>query len=47
MNLSEKLDACLRKHPRIFLMLVIILTAFAGMVLLGGLRDVGLIYKAF
>ena len=47
MNIEQRFDAYLRRHPRIFLILVILLTVVAGMVLLGGLRDVGLVYKAF
>jgi hypothetical protein len=47
MNIDKSVDSFLRRHPRIFLLLVVLLTAIAGAVLLGGLRDVGLVYKAF
>ena len=47
MDFPNAVDTFLRRHPRIFLILVILLTAMAGIVMLGGLRDVGLVYKAF
>jgi hypothetical protein len=47
MNLSQRLDEYLQRHSRIFLLVVIILAITAVIVLLGGFRDVGLVYKAF
>jgi hypothetical protein len=47
MNIDKSVDSFLRRHPRVFLLLVILLAIFAGAVLMGGLQDVGLVYKAF
>lgn len=47
MNLDTRLDNYLRRHPRLFLLIVIALTVLAGIVLLGTEHDVGLVYKAF
>jgi len=47
MNLTQRLDEYLQRHPRIFLLVIVVLAVTAVIVLLGGFRDVGLVYKAF
>jgi hypothetical protein len=45
--LTQTLDAFFRRHPRLFVIVVILLTALAAIVLLGKASDVVLVYKAF
>ena len=48
MKLSEKLDAFLRRHQRLFLLLVLLLTAFTvGVIRSSGPKGQVLLYQAF
>jgi predicted tellurium resistance membrane protein TerC len=48
MDLSEgPIAAFFRRHPRLHLCAVLLLCVVAIVILLGGYRTVGLVYKAF
>jgi uncharacterized protein HemY len=45
--MDQRLDSFFRRHPRLFLAVVVLLTVVAAILLLGQVGDVGLVYKAF
>ncbi len=47
MNSESAIDKFFRHHPRLHVAVVLLLSAIAIIVLLGGYRSVGLVYKAF
>jgi hypothetical protein len=47
MDFDKALDSYLRRHPWLFLLIVLVLTALASIVMFGATSDVGLVYKAF
>ena len=48
MKLSEKLDAFLRRHQRLFLLLVLLLTVFTvGVIRSSASKGQALVYQAF
>jgi hypothetical protein len=47
MTISQRLDEFLRLHPKLFLLGIGILFIAVSIVLLGGLEDVQVVYKAF